>query len=107
MGSLFHDLEYERAYIDDLLILSSSTFEDYLDKPGKVLQHLQDKGIKPQAEKVSAILALKPPSNKKQLCQVLGIIQYYHDIWEKRTDLFAPLTDLVSECGTTKTTRAK
>ena len=38
---------------------------------------------------------------------MLRIIQYYHDIWEKQTDLFAPLTDLVSECGTTKTTRAK
>jgi len=33
MGTLFQDLEYERAYIlDDLLILSSSTFEDHLDK---------------------------------------------------------------------------
>ena len=93
MGSLFHDLEYVRAYIDDLLILSSSTFKDHLDKLGKVLQRLQDKGlrinfqkstfatdeieylgytltragIKPQAEKVSAILALQPPSNGKQL----------------------------------------
>ena len=46
MGSLFQDLEYVRAYIDDLLILSCSTFEDHLDKLGKVLQRLQeDKGL--------------------------------------------------------------
>ena len=64
-------------------------------------------GIKPQTEKVSAILALQPPSDVKQLRRVLGIIQYYRDIWEKRTDLLAPLTDLVSECGTTKTTKKK
>ena len=63
--------------------------------------------IKPQVEKVSAILALQPPSNVKQLRRVLGIIQYYRDIWEKRTDLLAPLTDLVGECGTTKTTKSK
>ena len=44
MNSLFNDLEYVRAYIYDLLILSSSTFEDHLDKLGKVLQRLQDKG---------------------------------------------------------------
>jgi len=101
MGTLFQDLEYVRAYIDDLLILSSSTFEDHLDKLGKVLQRLQEKGlrinapkstfatdeieylgytltrdgIKPQTEKVSAILALQPPSNVKQLRRVLGIIQ--------------------------------
>jgi len=133
MGTLFQDLEYVRAYIDDLLILSSSTFEDHLDKLGKVLQRLQEKGlrinapkstfatdeieylgytltrdgIKPQTEKVSAILALQPPSNVKQLRRVLGIIQYYRDIWEKRTDLLAPLTDLVRECGTTESTKKR
>ena len=133
MGTLFQDLEYVRAYIDDLLILSNSTFEDHLNKVGQVLQRLQEKGlrinapkstfatdeieylgytltrdgIKPQTEKVSAILALQPPSNVKQLRRVLGIIQYYRDIWEKRTDLLAPLTDLVGECGTTKSTKKK
>ena len=133
MGTLFQDLEYVRAYIDDLLILSCSTFKDHLDKLGKVLQRLQDKGlrinapkstfatdeieylgytltrdgIKPQAEKVSVILALQPQSNVKQLRRVLGIIQYYRDIWEKRTDTLSPLTDLVGECGTTKSTKKK
>ena len=62
-------------------------------------------GIKPQEQKVSAILALLPPTNVKQLRWVLGIIQFYRDIWEKRTDLLAPLTDLVGECGTTKPTK--
>ena len=133
MGTLFQDLEYVRTYIDDLLILSSSTFEDHLDKLCKVLHRLQEKGlrinapkstfatdeieylgytltrdgIKPQEEKVSAILALQPPTNVKQLRRVLGIIQYYCDILEKRTDLHAPLTDLVGECGTTKATKKR
>ena len=31
----------------------------------------------------------------------------HHDIWEKHTDLLAPLTDLVGECGTTKATKKK
>ena len=112
-------MEYVRAYIDDLLILSSSTFEDHLDKLGQVLQRLQEKGlcinapkstfateeieyvgytltcdgIKPQTEKLSANIALQPPSNVKQLCRVLGIIQSYGDTWEKRIDLLAPFTD--------------
>ena len=68
---------------------------------------LTQDGIKPQEEKVSAILALQPPSNIKQLRRVLGIIQYYRDVWEKRTDLLAPLTDLVGECGTAKSTKKK
>jgi hypothetical protein len=141
MGSLFQDLEFVRAYLDDLLIISCNTYEDHLDKLDKVLHRLQEKGlrinapkptfatdeieylgytltqdggytltqdgIKPQEQKVSAILALQPPSNVKQLRRLLGIIQFYRDIWEKKTDLLAPLTDLVGECGTVKSTKLK
>ena len=64
-------------------------------------------GIKSQEQKVSASLALLPLTNVKQLRRVLGIIQFYRDIWEKRTDLLAPLTDLVGECGTTKSRKKR
>ena len=130
---LFQDLEYVRAYIDGLLIISCNTYEDHPDKLGKVLQRLQGKGLhinapksmfatdnidylgytltkcgtKPQEQKVSAVLAFLPPTNIKQLRRVLGRIQFYRDIWDKRTDLLAPLTDLVGECGTTKSTKKK
>ena len=63
---------------------------------------LSRKGIQPQQKKVSAILALKPPKIVKELRRVLGIIQYYCDLWARCTDLLAPLTDLVGEYGTTK-----
>ena len=33
------------------------------------------------------------------------MVQYYCDLWEKRSHLIAPLTDLVGECGHTKVTR--
>jgi hypothetical protein len=59
------------------------------------------------SEKVSAILALNPPSNVKELRQFLGMVQYYRDIWEKRSHFLAPLTDLVGECGHTKDTKKK
>jgi hypothetical protein len=35
-------------------------------------------GIKPQHNKVQAILALKLPTNVNELCQFLGMVQYYH-----------------------------
>ena len=66
---------------------------------------LTREGIKPQPEKVSAILALKEPTNVKELRKLLGMVQYYRDMWEKRSHLVAPLTDLVGECGQTKTTK--
>ena len=64
-------------------------------------------GIKPQANKVQAILAITEPKNVKELRRFLGMIQYYRDIWAKRSELLAPLTDLVGKCGQTKTTKAK
>jgi hypothetical protein len=32
------------------------------------------------------------------------MVQYYRDMWQKRSEMLAPLTDLVGECGETKTT---
>ena len=64
-------------------------------------------GIKPQLNKLQAILALTLPKNVKKLCSFLGMIQYYRDLWARRSELLAPLTDLVGECGQTKVTKAK
>jgi hypothetical protein len=61
--------------------------------------------IKPQSKKVQAILALNPPNNIKELRPFFGMVQYYQDMWARRSDMLAPLTDLVGECGETKTTR--
>ncbi len=33
------------------------------------------------------------------------MVQYYRDRWARRSEMLAPLTDLVGECGETKTTR--
>ena len=63
-------------------------------------------GIKPQLNKVQAILALTPPNNVKELHSFLGMIQYYRDLWAKCSELLAPLTDLVGGCGQTKVTKA-
>jgi hypothetical protein len=63
-------------------------------------------GIKPQQKKVQAILTLNPPNNVKELRHFLGMVQYYHDMWAKRSEMFTALSDLlVGECGETKTTR--
>ncbi len=33
------------------------------------------------------------------------MVQYYRDMWQKRSEMLAPLTNLVGECGETKTTK--
>ncbi len=64
---------------------------------------LTREGIKPQPEKVQAILALNPPNNVKELRHVLGMVQYYRDMWARHSEMLAPLTEIVGECGETKT----
>jgi hypothetical protein len=66
---------------------------------------LTREGIKPQPKKVQAILALNLPNNVKELRHFLRMVQYYQDMWARHSETLAPLTDLVGECGETKTTR--
>eukprot|EP00804_Cyclotella_cryptica_P001444 CCRYP_003683-RA/>CCRYP_003683-RA protein AED:0.46 eAED:-0.12 QI:0/-1/0/1/-1/0/1/0/330 len=128
MTELMSTLEFVRAYIDDLLCITKGTLEDHLAKLELVLSRLQDAnlkvnarksnfcaieteylgyilsrdGIKPQPKKVQSILALTPPKNVKDLRRFLGMVQYYRDLWARRSKMLAPLTSLVGECGHTK-----
>jgi hypothetical protein len=66
---------------------------------------LTREGINPQSKKVQGILTLNPPNNVKELRHLIGMVQYYWDMWAWRSEMLAPLTDLVGECGETKTTK--
>ncbi len=117
-----------------VLCISKLSPEDPLDKLEEVLRQICDAGlkvnaakltfcaleieylgyvltrdsIKPQSNKVQAILAIKQPhTGVKQLRHFLGMVQYYHDLWARRSDMLAPLTSLVGDGGQTKTTKAK
>jgi hypothetical protein len=106
-------LEYVRAYIDDLLVITRGTLEDQLEKLREVLRRLCEaglkvnaaksffctheieylgyiltrEGIKPQPKKVQVILTLNPPHNVKELRHCLGMVQFYRDMWAKRSVL--------------------
>ncbi len=56
---------------------------------------------------MQTILAIQLPTNVKQLRHFLGMVQYYHDLWARRSKMLVPLTSLVGECGQTKATKAK
>ena len=122
-----------RTYLDDLLVITRGTFDDHLVKIEAVLKRLKEtrlrinatecgfvlheieylgylltcEGIKPQHEKVSAILAILPPKNVKELRSFSGVVQYCRDIWRRRLHPISPHTDLISECGKSRTSRVK
>ena len=51
MSTLLGDLKFVHAYIDDLFITMMSTSEDHLECLEVVFQHLQDTGLKVNANK--------------------------------------------------------
>jgi hypothetical protein len=117
--------------MDDLFIITRQTLDKHLQRMETELTRLRDaglkanaakslfyaheieylgyiltrEGIKPQPKKVQAILVLNPLNNVKELRHFLRMVQYYRDMWVRRSEMLAPLTDLVGECGETKTTR--
>jgi hypothetical protein len=133
MLKLMESLEFVRAYLDNPLCISKLSLEDHLEKLEEVFRQLRDAGlkvnatkstfctleikylgyvltrdgIKPQSNKMQAILVIKPPTGVRQLRRFLGMVQYYRDLWARRSKMLAPLTSLVGECGQTKTTKAK
>jgi hypothetical protein len=116
------DLEYCRAYIDDLLILSTGSWSQHLEHLETVFDRLQKAGLKvnatksffgkpeleylgywitrngiqPVAKKVEAILNIDTPKTRRELRRFIGMVNYYRDMWIRRSDVLAPLTKLVS-----------
>ena len=123
MSELMQGLEFVRTYIDDLLCITNSTFDDHLVHLEKVLKRLQKAGLKinpgksffaqpeleylgywitregimPTPQKVQAIQNIAVPTKKKQLRSFIGMINYYRDMWIRRSDILAPLAKLTSK----------
>lgn len=124
MNDILGDLPYVLVYIDDILILNNKneTVEDHIAKIEEVLARLEQagfavnlrksffmqqeldylgylltpSGICPQPKKVEAIKRILPPKTRRQLRRFLGMINYYRDMWRKRSHILAPLTALAS-----------
>jgi hypothetical protein len=122
MGNLMADLEYVLSYIDDLCIQSGDTFEDHLEKVDVVLGRCAAAGLKvnarkskfgaeqveylghmitkdgvtPVKKKLDAILDIDVPKTKKQLRRFVGMVNYYRDMWPRRSHLLRALTRI---CG--------
>lgn len=123
MSILMADLEYVRAYIDDLLILTKGSFLDHLKKLATVLHRLKQanlkinakksffaqeqleylgywitrKGIQPIQTKITAIQQIAAPKTKKELRRFIGMVNYYRDMWVRRSEVLAPLAALTSK----------
>jgi hypothetical protein len=53
-------------------------------------------GVRPTMKKVEAIKNIATPTTRKQLRSFIGMVNYYRDMWPKRSHLLAPLSALTS-----------
>jgi hypothetical protein len=116
-------LDFIRTYIDDLLLIMNQDFMDHLAKLEQVFNRLQEarlkvntkksffgkgeleylgywitrQGIQPLPKKIEAMLRLKAPTTKWQLRHFIGMINYYKDLWIRRSEVLAPLTKFCSK----------
>ncbi len=123
MSTLMGDLEFVRTYIDDLLITTKSTWNDHLRHLDIVFHRIHEAGLKinakksffgkdeleylgywitrqgiqPVSKKVEAIKNIAPPKTQRELRRFIGIINYYRDMWIRRSDVLAPLSKLTSK----------
>ena len=133
MSKLFVGLDIVRVYIDDLLHVKKGSWTEHLTFLEKMFTRPQKAGLKfnaikscfgaqkidylgyhvtrdgvmPIPKKVKAIQALAVPKTCKKLRQFIGMINFYREMWQKRSELLAPLTALtpknVNTTGKTST----
>jgi len=52
-------------------------------------------GIKPDPKKIQAILNLERPKMKRDIRHLIGLVQYYRDLCERRAHTLAPFSNLL------------
>ena len=123
MSELFIGLDTVGVYIDDLLHVTKGSWTVHLYIPKEMFTRLQTAGLKvnarkscfgahkfdylgyhvihdgvmPMPKKFEAIHALAVPKTRKQLRQFIGMINFYCDMWHKRSELLVELIALTNK----------
>jgi hypothetical protein len=117
MENISRDISEAEVYFDDISVFTK-TWEEHMKVLCILIQKLKDNGftiyplkcewafketdwlgywltpngVKPRKKKIDAILKMQPPTTLKLLRGFVGMVNYYRDMWQHRSDILAPLT---------------
>ncbi len=119
---LLGDIEGTKAYIDDILVVKKGSFDEHLKQLDTIFQRCQKvglkinaekcrfglneidylgymvtpEGVKPNPKKIKAIEAMKRPTTTTEVRRLIGMVQYYRDLWPRRSHILEPFTEISS-----------
>ena len=121
IDQVLRGLPFTYAYIDDVLVASSSAEEHKqhlrsvfrrFDEYGVVINplkcvfgvkeltflghHISSKGIRPLQDKVQAVRDFPRPNSQRKLREFLGLINFYHRFLNHGAAILKPLNDLLA-----------
>ena len=119
--AIFGDIEGVEVIFDDIII-AAKDYHEHDDIMRKLLQRARDanvkfnpaklqykvsevkymgnvskSGLKPDAEKVRAIIQMQPPQNREELQRFLGMVNYFSQFIPNQSEITAPLRSLLKK----------
>ena len=122
VDKLLSDIEGVKTYIGYIIVLIKDIFENHIVQMRIIFGRLcasglkvnapkcsfglkyipylgyviTREGIKPEPKKLQGIMELRRPSTKTEARALIGMVQYYRDMWPRRSHVLAPLTEAAS-----------
>lgn len=117
---LLGDIEGTKAYIDDILVIKRGTFDEHLEQLKEIFRRCRKaglkinaekcrfglneidylgyivtpEGVKPNPKKIKAIQDLERPTTVTEVRRLIGMVQYYRDLWRRRSHILQPFTEI-------------
>jgi len=122
INELLGDLEGVKTYLDDVLAITKGTFEEHVQQLRVILDRMQKAGLKvnaskcsfgmkeipylgyiisregimPDPKKIQGIMDLERPTTTTEIRRLVGMVQYYRDLYQGRSHVLAPLAEAAS-----------